>query len=154
MTVETIEVLSDENAAILIRQARWQRQKDRHYFKRMTAADVVDQLQASISAWLVAVTQKISTVESPLPPMSEDQLRPSETPEVIALLMYARAYPGRFLLVEFTSKPPQTFQKGLRAAARVRNLAVHLETLIGASMLLKVNPKGTPEESAKMEESL
>ncbi len=154
MKVETIEVLSDENAAILSRQARRERQKEREYFRRMAVADVVDQLQASISAWLVAVTQKISTVESPWPPVSEEQLRPSETPEVIALLMYARAYPGRFLLVEFTSKPPQTFQRGLRAAARVRNLAVHLETLMGGSMLLKANPKETPEKSAHTEESL
>ena len=153
MKVETIEVLSDENAEILSRQARRERQKDRDYFMRMSVADVVDQLQASISAWLVAVTQKIST-ESPLPAISEAQLRPSETPEVIALLMYARTYPGRFLLVEFTSKPPQTFQKELRAAARVRNLAVHLETLIGGSMLLKVNQKETSEESANTEESL
>lgn len=147
MKVETIEVLDDEAAAILSRQARLERRKDREDFKKMTATDVVDQLEAGISAWLVAVTQETSTPEWPLPPISENRIRPRETPDVIALLEYARAYAGRFLLVESTSKPTRTFQDELRTAARARDLAVHLENLIGGSVLLKVNPMQTPEES-------
>jgi hypothetical protein len=144
MKVETIEVLSDEVAAILSRQARWERRKERGYVKKMTAADIIDQFAASMSAWL---RQNLSTVESPLPPIAENQVRPHETPEVIALLLHAQACAGRFVLVEFSSKPSSTLLEQLRAAATSRNLAVHVEHLIGGSILLKVNPNETSEES-------
>jgi hypothetical protein len=147
MQVQTVEVLDNKAAAIMTRRARWERRKDREDFKNMTATDVIDHLEAGISAWLVALTQNISAEESPLPPISEGQVSPYETPELITLLEYARIHAGRFLLVEFSAKSTRTFQRELRAAAAARNLAIHLETLFGGSMLLKVNSQKTPEES-------
>ena len=146
MKVVSVEVLSEEAATNLRRQARRQRREERERAMGMTRRDVINLFDIGLSAFRahVALFKNTPAVESPLPPVAEEDVGKYEKPETIALLHFARTNGWRPMLVEFDCKPSKAFEDRLRQAAKIRNFKLHFFRLTGGWVALEVHPKEIP----------
>jgi hypothetical protein len=148
MMVESVEVLTLEAATDMRRQARREKREERERAEKMTMRDVKNLFWADLSMLRArAALYDSEPTESPLPPIPEDEVDEYKEPEIIRLLLFARASGWRPILVQFSRHLSEAFEGRFRQSAKARNLALHFYRLTGAWVILEVQPKETPDES-------
>lgn len=146
MKVRSVEVLDVGALAILRRDARRKRREDSKLAGKKTIIEALYQDLSSLSV-PADLRQDNSAMESPLPPVAEDQVGKYEEPDAVALLLFARASGGKPVLVEFDVEPSKAYEERLRQAAKVRSFTLHFYRLTDRWAAVEVHPKETPDAS-------